>query len=229
MNSIATWLSLLVTFLAVVVALFKKDIRYLWYKPKLTAKIRVAAPDCHKTQLTMLHPSSRQIVQVGDCYYFRLWIQNDGRERAEKVQVFVASLMRKHADGKYKEEAAFLPMNLRWAHSTTPEIYAEAISPGMGKHCDLGHIVDPSKRDSRYMDSLSTVSEGQTIFELDLEVRPNTRSHLLAPGDYVLVLKLAAANTYPVEKRLRLVLKGEWFAEETKMFSDGVGIELSPY
>jgi hypothetical protein len=35
-------------------------------------------------------------------------------------------------------------MNLKW--SNVASIYFPRIVPGMGKHCDVGHIVDPTRR-----------------------------------------------------------------------------------
>lgn len=147
----ATWGSMALTLLAVLVALFKEDIRSRWHRPRLTAKIALCAPDCHKTELVMQNPSSGQILKRGDCYYLRLWVQNDGRERAEKVQVFACSLEKKHADGKFRKVPSFLPMNLRWSHTAPVQIYADAISPGMGKHCDFGHITDPNLRQTAFL------------------------------------------------------------------------------
>lgn len=82
-----------------------------------------------------------------NCYYFRLWVDNHGKTRAERVQVFATKLHRLGADGKFVEDKHFLPLNLRWSHSEDhPEVFAEGISPHMGKHCDLGRIIDFEKR-----------------------------------------------------------------------------------
>ena len=57
-----------------------------------------------------------------------------------------AKLSKRHADNIFKEVESFLPMNFRWTHghhgTNEPEIFAEGISPKMGKHCDLGRIVE---------------------------------------------------------------------------------------
>ena len=180
----------------------------------------------HKTKISFISQQTGQVVNA-DCYYLRVWIQNHGTQRAEQVQVFAARLFRRHADGSFKAMTQFLPMNLRWAHSQQspkgPEIFAEGISPGMGKHCDLGHIVDP-KFASQMGKSLPNVASDQVILALDLEVAPNTLSHLVPPGTYRLELKLAAANSRPVVKTVEITLTGKWFSDEAKMFSDGLGL-----
>jgi hypothetical protein len=223
----ATWVAAIATLAAVLVALFKEDITSWWRRPRLEVVARLAAPDCHKTEITLLNQATGIVLGRWPCYYFRVWVENKGTRRAEQVQVFASRLLRRHADGVFKAEQQFLPMNLKWAHSqqrpTGPEVFAEGISPEMGKHCDLGHIVHPDMR-AKTGDSLPDVSSGQAIMELDLEVAPNTKSHLLAPGVYRLVLKVAAANCRPVTKTLELSLTGKWHDDERKMFSDGVGL-----
>ena len=224
----AVWTGSIATLLAVLVALFKEQLVRLWRRPKLEAKLRLSAPDCHKTQMTLFDKSTGTVLESADCYYFRLWVENTGNQRAEKVQVFLSKLLRRHADGSFVEDKSFLPMNLRWSHSQLsplgPEIFAEGISPKMGKHCDLGHIIDPSKRVA-FRINLPNVGAGKTILELDLEVAPNTLTHLVPPGIYRLEMRLAAANAEPATKKIELNHTGDWYSEETKMFSDGFGLK----
>ena len=222
----AVWTGSIATLLAVIVALFKEELTRCWRRPRLEAKIRLSAPDCHKTEMTLFEPKTGVVIDKCGCYYFRLWIENTGNHRAEKVQVFVAKLLRRHANGSFMEDKSFLPMNIRWSHSQLspgPEIFAEGISPEMGKHCDLGHVLDPSKRD-KFGINLQSVAAGKTIFEFDLEIAPNTLSHLIPPGVYRVELKLAAANLKPITKTIEINHTGEWFADENKMFSDGLGM-----
>ncbi|MCU0224287.1 MAG: hypothetical protein MUF27_09480 [Acidobacteria bacterium] len=215
----------LATISAVIVALLKEDLTKLWRRPKLRVVARVAPPDCHKTVLRA------RPTRGSDCsfpvYYFRVWVENEGNVRAEQVQVFFASLLLRHADGSFKEDTHFLPLNLKWAHSQQrlggPEVFAEGISPGMGKHCDFGFIVHPTGR-GKVIRDLPGVPPDKCIMVLDLEVSPNTDSDLLAPGVYRLVLKVAAANSKPVTKTLELTLDGDWYEDEARMFRDGVGL-----
>jgi hypothetical protein len=226
-GAIATFLGVIATFLAVLVALFKEDVRSLWRRPVLKARILLAPPDCHKTELISVNQATGQILGRWPCYYFRIWVENTGIQRAEQVQVFAAGLSRRQADGTFKQETQFLPMNLRWAHSQQrpggPEIFALGISPGMGKHCDLGHMPHPEMR-RLTNESLPNVPADQTILSLDLEVAPIARSHLIAPGMYRLLLRLAAANSKPVEKTIEINITGQWHDDETRMFSDGIGL-----
>jgi hypothetical protein len=227
-GEIATWVGSIATFIAVVVALFKEELVRLWRRPVLNARIKLAAPDCHKTQMTIFDPKTNSVLDQAECYYFRLWVSNIGNHRAEKIQVFVSKLLRRHADGSFVEDNSFLPMNLRWSHSQLssngPEIFADGISPQMGKHCDFGHIIDPSKR-VMFGHDLPAVTAGKTILAMDLEMAPATLSHLIPPGVYRFELKLASSNSEPITKIIEITLTGNWFQDESKMFSDGVGMK----
>jgi hypothetical protein len=147
-GTLAQWAGATATFLAVLVALFKDEFLRWRRKPKLRLSVSLAPPDCHKTTVTYVVQKVAPTYNPADCYYLRLWVENVGKTRAERVQVFVAKLSRRTADGSFKNVDQFLPMNLRWSHagSKTPEIFAEGISPEMGRHCDLAHLVDPTFR-----------------------------------------------------------------------------------
>jgi len=227
-SEIVVWLGAIATFLAVLVALFKEELVRMWRRPELNAWIKLAAPDCHKTEMTAFAQKSGSILYKADCYYLRLWVENSGNQRAEKIQVFVSKLLRRHANGSFVEDKAFLPMNLKWSHSQIsplgPEIFADGISPQMGKHCDFGQIIDPSKR-AMFGHVPREDMPGKTILALDLEVAPATLSHLISPGIYRFELKLAAANLEPITKVIEINLTGDWYADENKMFADGIGIK----
>lgn len=145
--------------------------------------------------------------------------------------MFAQKLLRRTADGSFVEDHHFLPMNLRWAHAHArgpnggPEVYADGISPGMGKHCDLGHVIDPANRVDCKED-IPGLAPTSPLFALDLEFPPNTGSHLLAPGAYQLELKIAAANAAPVTKRLEITVTENWYPDEQRMFRDGIGLRV---
>ncbi len=231
LGTIAQWVSAAATLLAVLVALFKVEIVNWWRRPILDASVFLEPPYCHSTTLHYTARRTALTFAQAQSYYFRLWIANRGKTRADRVQVFAARLYRKIADGSFKEDRNFLPMNLRWAHGQSrepgggPEIYAEGISPDMGKHCDLGHITDPSNR-VELNEDVDGVPATSTIFALDLEVNPNTKSNLLAPGTYRLELQVAAANSRPIKKLVELTVTGQWFADERRMFQDGIGLRV---
>src|SRR5258708_139782 len=121
-------------------------------------------------------------------------------------------------------------MNLVWSHPKPapagPEVFAEGISPGMGKHCDIGHIVDPSSKKD-LGEHLDRVPDNVPVLALEVEFRSSTLSHLVPPGEYQLHLKIAASNCAPRAVMVHLVLKGEWFSDEMDMFEKSVGVTVT--
>ena len=220
---ITDWLIAVGTVTLAVVAAFQDKIRSWIMSPKLEVSINTSPPDCHKTTLRYV---AHNMIQEAPCYYFRLRVKNSGNGRAEMVEVFASELLRERADGTFAKMDSFLPMNLVWSHIRRP--FFEAISPGMEKHCDLGHIAEPIRRQQIPLEDNPQlgVPSDKTIFSFDLQVLPYTYSHLIPPGKYQLALMVAAANTNPVEKRLEITLKGDWYNEEARMLRDGIGIRM---
>ena len=119
-GSVAQWLSAIRTLNAVMVALFKEGILSRLYRPKLTVRARQSPPDIDHILFRYpmpgaVPPGYKPIHLSADCYFLRLWIQNDGNVRAEKVQVFVSELHRETANGTFVKMESFIPMNLRWS------------------------------------------------------------------------------------------------------------------
>ena len=216
------------TLLAVLIALFKEDVRAWWRHPALQASIRLRPPECHKIEIAFLDDSTGRIRARAPCYYFRIWVENTGTVRAEQVQVYVSRLLRKHTQGHFKQVDNFIPMNLRWAMGPQPperpEVFAAGISPKMGKHCDLGRIVDP-KAYQHMRPTFEGVAADATVMELDLEVQSLTNSHVIIPGTHRLEIVLAAANCLPIKKTLELTLTGYWFDSEAQMFAEGIALK----
>lgn len=217
---LAAWTAAIATFATAVVALFKEDLISLWRKPELRMRIRLSPPDCHKTEITVTDGQTGAVVGRWPCFWFRIWIGNVGNARAKNVEVFARRLLRKHADGAFKEEPQFLPLNLKWSH--TGEVVAPGISAKMGKFCDIGHVIHPDKTGVAGH-AIPGVAAGQAILCLDLQVAPNTRTHLVAPGVYRLQVRIAAANSRPVDYTIELTLTGKWFDDQAKMFVEGFG------
>ncbi|MCZ7564778.1 MAG: hypothetical protein M5U08_14150 [Burkholderiales bacterium] len=227
-GTLGEWAGAVATFLVVLVALFKDEYLRWRRKPRLRIRIILGPPDCHRTTISAVVYKTAPTHISAACYYLRLWVDNVGRTRAERVQVYAEKLRRKSADGIFREVETFNPMNLRWAHagSDHPEIFAEGISPRMGKHCDLGHVIDPKHRKD-FGENLPDVEPDKTILSLDLEMAPATLGHLVPPGVYELQLRVAAANCLPVTHTIELTITGNWFADQAKMFSDGLGIKAA--
>jgi hypothetical protein len=105
----AQWAGACLTACAIIVALFKETFIRWFRHPKLTARLEARHPDCVKTPLSYEGWN-------GSRYFLRLWIENDGNERAEKVEVFLRRAW-KEQTGSFVELPEFTPMNLRWSYS----------------------------------------------------------------------------------------------------------------
>ena len=228
-GNVAQWFAGAVTFGAVVVALFKDSVARRYRRPKLEISIRPEPPDCAKNFLSYEVQRTAYTYVTATVFYLRLWVVNHGRGRAEKVQVYAANLSRKAADGSFRRVESFLPMNLRWSHGPPPplgpEIFADGISAGMGRHCDLAHVVDP-KSTAEVGESRPDVEVGIPTLALDLEVAPNSRNHVVAPGTYRLDLRIAASNCAPIARTVEIAVTGKWFDEEARMFADGLSVKI---
>lgn len=209
LGSLAEWLGAVGTVGAVIVALFTPLFarRREWRRrPILDVTLRLNPPDCHKTIMEARN-SSGQVIHH-DCYYYRLWVENEGSTTAENVQVFVSSI-KQLKDGEYKGLNSFLPMSLKWSYRGG-KVFSEGISSKMGQHCDLFHMIR---------------TFGKPIFaNLDVEIPPLNRSHQLAPGNYQIYFKIAGSNCDPIEKVLTFCFNGKWYASEDEMFKEGVAI-----
>jgi hypothetical protein len=220
-SSLAQWAGAVATFSAVLVALFKDQLLHRFRKPKLTIRILPEPPDC---VIATMHSATWD----GKAYWLRIWVQNEGKERAEQVQVFVANVYKQgKANERFDPVPGFMPMNLRWSNGRdwkNPEIFAPGISPKpLGKHCDLCSISDPANP----VDEVKGF-KGRCVPSLVLESQPNSGVHRLPPADYIIELIVGAANASPITKYVRLNIEGGWSPSLDVMFKDHLSVEIVP-
>jgi len=87
-GTVAQWLGVIVTFAAVMVALFKDEFWRHWRRPELKGSISLSPPDCNKGPIIRIDDNFS-----ADCYHLRFRVENIGKSRAETVQVFAAQLL----------------------------------------------------------------------------------------------------------------------------------------
>ena len=126
----------------------------------------------------------------------------------------------RHASGDFQPVQHFLPMNLRWSHER--DVFSQGISPGMREHCELGMVIDPQHRVAWDHD-LPGIPSNECILALMLEVTPRSRTDLLSKGTYRLGLRVAASNCAPRDVPIELTVTGNWYPDEARMFSLGLG------
>src|ERR1700733_7736156 len=81
----AQWAGALLTLAAVLVALFKEDFIRCRRHPKLIASIEAKPPYCIR-----LPAEYKPKPWNGWRYWLRVWVENKGNVRAEKVEVFLS-------------------------------------------------------------------------------------------------------------------------------------------
>jgi hypothetical protein len=69
------------------------------------------------------------------------------------------------------------------------------------------------------------MKKDDTVFSFDFLSKPYTMGHLIEPGIYRFTVLVAAANTGAREQTYELVLRGQWYDEPEKMFTDGIAIK----
>jgi len=221
----ATWAAItngLVAFGTLVlaaVAVFQDTIRGWFYCPRFRVSSKTEPPDC------VAVPFKANGAFVADSIYLGLLVENVGNVTAREVEVYANSLQRQRADGGWDKVPTFPPMNLKWAHLNT--MYFRSIAPGTGKRCNIGHIVDPSCRERLNEDvPRLNLTNQQTSLAFEVVAVPYHKGHIVGPGVYRLEILVAAENTRPVCRTVEILVRGEWYADETKMLRDGVGIRL---
>jgi hypothetical protein len=217
---IATWLVAVGTLVVAAVAVFQEPIRGLFYRPRFRLSVQTEPPDCVMVPFMRLDGTF-----VADAVYLRLWVENVGSATAKNAEVFAKELRRQRADGEWERIDTFPPMNLNWANLGM--IYFPGIAAGMGKHCDIGHIIDPARRQILREDAPTLgLTVQQTSLAFDLMAAPNNRGHIVGPGEYRLYVLVAAENARPIEGTVAISVRGTWYADETRMLRDGVGVRL---
>ena len=155
-------------------------------------------------------------------YYLRARIKNTGNYQLEDVEAMAIELTRKEPTGQFKNVENFLPLNLVWAHSRGKEITKPKIQPKMFKFLDFGHISQFKDVDTR---ALGISAIGNTLLVLDVEVSPNTGSHLILPGEYRIKLVFAANNLSPINKIYSLIIADKWTEDQKEMLENYIFIK----
>ncbi len=220
--AMSQWLVGFGTLALALVAVLQDRIRAWIMHPNLD--ISFEPRDCLKTPATATGLCGKQVST--DSYYFRFRVRNSGNNRANLVEVFAKELSKQQVNGSFERLDCFSPMNLVWSYIKRP-IYL-GISPEMHRHCDLGHIIDPSMRptigDEDHPES--DVQADETIFAFELEATPFNKTHLIGPGKYRLTLLITAANARKPKKKIVEIEHGHWCADEKRMLNENVRIRI---
>jgi len=220
------WLTAIGTIGAVALALFLAlcgpYILRWQFQPKLRLRARVQRPDADKVSRTAR--IENLIVDLGESWYFRLAISNDGNDAARDAQVFLARVERKFGQ-RTEKVGRFTPMNLKWTNTDDEQTSRDRVTrpvllPDTPEvYCDLVHICDPATREQQGED-LDTVEPGKGVLGLDVQVATYSKGHLLEPGTYLFYLTIAASNCRSIHHVLEVSYSGKWSRDEEEMFRE---------
>jgi hypothetical protein len=222
----AAWAQAIGTIAAVLVALFYDPLRRWWTRPKLKLSIQTEPPDCMMLRWGQRISMGRGYAHWdGPVYYMRLRIANEGRRKAENVQVRVIGVDRAMG-GRYVPVQEFPPLNLSWANRDRESLLT--VHRHTFEHCDLAHIHKPSDRSRLEFEERKwdRVNPANTILSIDTAVRSYALPHLQPAGEYRLHLLMVSDDTAPIEGIAEISLNGQWYDDEKEMREKGVTVRL---
>lgn len=207
--------TLLVAFIAVILAIFHEQLRTWLWKPSLLIEFKKRPPDCHRIQQIGTGSDGKPV--EADAYYFRIRVHNKGEVAARKAEVFLEEILGKKENGSFEKWTQFLPMNLFWTHISKP--FFPIISPTIYKHCEIGYILKPSQR-GHFVNTYPREADPNSCYMcLDLIAKPPTETHLLWPATYRLKLVAVAENAKPIRRTLELTVPTHWPEDENSMLN----------
>lgn len=214
--------------LAAFFTIARDEIRYFFWHPDFDVRFQPDQPDCHRVRLDWRHGDRTGSAET---HYVRCRIKNTGKIAARDVEVAVIEVLRKNAAGKFDPYPMGTPWALVWAHRNDPRLLPhvlEQIPVGTERHIAIGHVVDPAKRAEipGENDPSRQVPDGQTLFCLQFFVKSNTGEYLLDKGEYKVRFQVAASNAKPRELVFLLNHTGQWFEDEKRMYTEGLGLEI---
>lgn len=221
MGTVADWLVAVATFLVVAVAVFQETIRGWFYKPKFSLEAKSELPNCRSTSLT--NTANGEV--IAQAIYLGCSVRNVGNITALRVEVFARELRRKRADRTWEVVRTFPATNLTWGFIDAP--YFPQIAPGASRVCNIARITDPTRREL-VGDHTAVLEKGKTGLAFMLMVQPNHGGHIVSYGEYELDVEVVARNAEMAHFTVALTVSGTWYADESRMLREGVGISVAP-
>lgn len=197
----------IITFSAVIVALFQEWFKKMLNKSSLQVQIIKQPPDCHQILLTL--PNGQP---AGNCIYSRIRITNLSKSNTSyHTEVFISHFWQILRSERKAEIKTFLPMNLKWSHTHESNTN---ILPDIYRYCDFGSFRNDG---------------ANTYLLIDTIVQPNPVSggkipNIINPGEYEFEVITSAENVKPQTKRWVLKFDNFWSNEE-KIMLDHIEIK----
>lgn len=199
----------IITFFALVVALFQERIRRFWNKAILNMEIKLEPPDCHQISL-----SDQNGQFVGKAVYIRILVSHIKGSAGENIEIMPIHFWRIDENNNSTKLKHFLPISLVWSHFQ-PRTNITRIPVGLFRHCDFGHFRENTNN--------------QAVLILDTMVQPNPVArgeipNVIKPGKYCFELLLSGDNAKSIRKRWELDFS-QWSDDEGEMLTKNIKIK----
>jgi len=206
------WVSVglaIVTFFALLVALFQERIRKFWNRAILDMEINLTPPDSH---LIALSNQNGQI--VGQTIYVRIKVIHKKGSAGENVEIMPTNFWQVENNHLTKLKY-FLPISLVWSHFQ-PRTNIIRVPVSLFRHCDFGHFV-------------KSQDNNHAILILDTMVQPNPVAdneipNVIKPGKYQFELLLSGDNVKALRKKWEIEFD-QWSNDEKTMLNSNIKIK----
>lgn len=193
-------ISSLVTVLAMIVALFKEDIRGLFIKPKL---------DLNKeNKLNEVTQRTGQNNVEAMNYHYTTFVQNTGNIPAKEVEVYLTSLKHKKNSEQHYKDIEIDSIPLTWKNSESKQIM---IPRNSRKSLILFQILPPSDVSTPDQPPPNASNQSQ------IQIGTNKYSVDIENADWDVLFSIYADNAKPINIRLTISWNGKWESRLTEM------------
>lgn len=204
------------TFLLAVVAVFQDKIRPWIMSPKFSLSASNQSPHCvlntHLGDVERPHCS------------LRIAVENLGGAEGRQVEVLVKNLQRQRGRGNYETVPNFRGTYLAWSGAEGERVL-EVLNPEMPKYCYLGRVFWRNGLPTSWCSGIADPAEDYlgtvTLIDFPAPVGSGQRQRF-GPGNYLLTVRIGAANAKPIEKVLKINITGRWTQNVTDVLEFGI-------
>ena len=205
--------SAIVTFLAVIVALFKEDIRKLW----VFSKIQVSIPDesFHEVlrKNTSESESNNQALEA-EKYHCKIQIQNNGNITAQDVEIYLESLTHTSHDYPNPQQIDTLGLPLNWGSNKENRIN---IAPEGKQELCIVELKAPENQ---------SIPDGENdLVPPKLIIAGNENNSNFTKGKWIAEFAIFSSNAKPVRFKVQVNWNGKWENRATEM-NPNLSIEI---
>ena len=209
-----------VAIVVAIMSIFRDWIVSLFFYPNLEIVFEIKPPDCHKTFITY-RDKLEKVVAAPDCYYYRMRIENNGNWAARGIEAMIVEKCTKNQNGIFEKDKNFLPLIFRWSNDGV--LRRDRIMPSLFRCCNFGYILH-GKDKVWVLKDLRKKVEDDVIMVLDSDMKPNTGSHIILPGEHQVTIVVVGDNTRVTTRKFKIRFEDCWSDQEDDMLKKAVSV-----